>query len=67
MHELRDAGPGDRYLLCSDGLYTAITFDVLRDVMTTIADPADAVRELVDRANRSGGADNVACVVALVE
>ncbi|TNC27287.1 MerR family transcriptional regulator [Amycolatopsis alkalitolerans] len=62
--ELRDAEPGDRYLLCSDGLYTALTFEALREIVTGIPDPAAAVRELVERANRGGGADNVACVVA---
>jgi serine/threonine protein phosphatase PrpC len=62
--ELRDAEPGDRYLLCSDGLYTAITLDSLREVMAGMADPAEAVRELVERANRNGGADNIACIVA---
>lgn len=64
--ELREAEPGDRYLLCSDGLYTAVALDALREVMVTIADPADAVHELVERANRGGGADNVACILAEV-
>ncbi|GAB2979669.1 MerR family transcriptional regulator [Amycolatopsis acidiphila] len=62
--ELRDAEPGDRYLLCSDGLHTAVTLEALRQVMTDIADPAEAVHELVERANHNGGADNVACIVA---
>lgn len=62
--ELRDAEPGDRYLLCSDGLYTEVTLDVLQRVLANLADPAEAVHELVELANRNGGADNVACVVA---
>ncbi|WP_245783032.1 MerR family transcriptional regulator [Amycolatopsis sacchari] len=62
--ELRDAQPGDRYLLCSDGLYTALEPAALREVMTDVADPGEAVRELVDLANSRGGPDNIACVVA---
>ncbi|MTD56132.1 MerR family transcriptional regulator [Amycolatopsis pithecellobii] len=62
--ELRAAEPGDRYLLCSDGLHTAVTMDALHEVLATTADPQQTVRELVDSANRHGGADNVACVVA---
>jgi protein phosphatase len=62
--ELRDAEPGDRYLLCSDGLYTHVTLDALREVTAELADPAEAVHVLVERANRNGGTDNIACVVA---
>jgi protein phosphatase len=62
--ELHEAEPGDRYLLCSDGLYTAVTLDALQDVMLTLVEPAEAVQRLVELANRGGGADNIACIVA---
>jgi len=62
--ELRQAEAGDRYLLCSDGLHATTTPDALREVMATATEPADAVRELVGLANRRGGPDNIACVVA---
>jgi PPM family protein phosphatase len=62
--QLREAEPGDRYLLCSDGLHTAVSVDSLRNVLRTVPEPGDAVHELVELANRTGGADNVACVVA---
>lgn len=61
---LRDARPGDRYLLCSDGLSTVVPPEEVRHVVTTVDDPEHAVRELVERANRRGGPDNVSCVVA---
>ncbi|MDN6326240.1 MAG: protein phosphatase 2C domain-containing protein, partial [Corynebacterium sp.] len=32
---LRDAQPGDRYLLCSDGLSDPVSFDTIRDVLAT--------------------------------
>lgn len=59
-----DARPGDRYLLCSDGLTTVVPTDDIRQVITTADGPERAVRELVALANRSGGPDNVSCVVA---
>ncbi|MFE6285581.1 MerR family transcriptional regulator [Streptomyces sp. NPDC057877] len=61
---LHDARAGDRYLLCSDGLSTVVPTQEVRQVITATDDPEQAVRELVDRANRSGGPDNVSCVVA---
>ncbi|MFI6644241.1 MerR family transcriptional regulator [Streptomyces sp. NPDC050504] len=62
---LRDALPGDRYLLCSDGLHAAVADDAVREVLTaTAGDPDRAVRALVDLARAAGAPDNVACVVA---
>ncbi|MDU0294339.1 MerR family transcriptional regulator [Saccharothrix longispora] len=61
---LHDALPGDRYLLCTDGLHTVVRQDDLRDVLTGSAHPDDATRRLVELANAGGGPDNVVCVVA---
>ncbi|MFK4065735.1 MerR family transcriptional regulator [Streptomyces sp. NPDC029674] len=61
---LHDARPGDRYLLCSDGLSTVVPDAEVRRVLTTVEDPDDAVRALVGLANAMGGPDNVSCVVA---
>jgi len=62
--ELHDAAAGDRYLLCSDGLYTVVAADKLREVMSTVADREQVVGQLVDLANAGGGPDNISCVVA---
>ncbi|HVV09124.1 MerR family transcriptional regulator [Amycolatopsis sp.] len=62
--QLLDAEAGDRYLLCSDGLHAALDNETVRRVLQTTPEPEDAVRELVRLANDTGGADNVACVVA---
>jgi len=59
-----DAAPGDRYLLCSDGLTCVAAPDVIEEVLTTIDDPAAAVTRLIDLANEGGSPDNVTCVVA---
>ncbi|GHF10323.1 hypothetical protein GCM10017786_49990 [Amycolatopsis deserti] len=61
---LHDARDGDRYLLCSDGLYAAVPADTLSGELRAATTPGDAVGTLVDLANRRGGPDNIACVVA---
>lgn len=61
---LQDVQPGDRYLLCSDGLSAVVAEPEVREVVAGVADPQRAVAELVALANRAGGPDNVSCVVA---
>lgn len=60
----REAQVGDRYLLCSDGLSTVVSAETLHHTLTTVEDPEDVVRQLIDLANRGGGPDNITCVVA---
>jgi PPM family protein phosphatase len=62
--ELRDARPGDRYLLCSDGLHEVAPADAISRVLLTVADPDAAVAELVALAIANGGPDNITCIVA---
>ncbi|WP_242441169.1 MerR family transcriptional regulator [Streptomyces sp. CB02923] len=61
---LREARPGDRYLLCSDGLSAVVPSDAVRDVLGVASDPGRAVRDLVALAHDAGAPDNVSCVVA---
>jgi PPM family protein phosphatase len=61
---LHDAEPGDRYLLCSDGLSAVVPADRIRAVVAAAADPEQAVQGLIALANAAGGPDNVSCVVA---
>ncbi|GAA2098130.1 Stp1/IreP family PP2C-type Ser/Thr phosphatase [Actinomadura alba] len=61
---LREAKVGDRYLLCSDGLSGVVSAETIHQVLTGVADPEQAVRQLIDLANRGGGPDNITCVVA---
>ncbi|MFI5688338.1 MerR family transcriptional regulator [Streptomyces sp. NPDC051636] len=63
---LHDARPGDRYLLCSDGLSGVVPDDEIRRLLTADPDPDRAVHALIDAANAAGGPDNVSCVVAEV-
>lgn len=58
-----EALPGDRYLLCSDGLSDPVSIDTMRDILNAY-DPATAADRLVEMALRGGGPDNVTVVVA---
>ena len=58
--------PGDRYLLCSDGLSDLVEdLEILELVRGTASDEA-AVGALVDAANDRGGKDNITVVLARV-
>ncbi|GAA3212820.1 PP2C family serine/threonine-protein phosphatase [Actinocorallia longicatena] len=61
---LREAQVGDRYLLCSDGLSGVVSAETIHQVLTAQPDPEQAIRQLIDLANRGGGPDNITCVVA---
>ena len=58
---------GDIYLLCSDGLTNEIEEDEILAVLSTSEDPTEAARELITRANRAGGRDNVTVVIVMVD
>jgi len=60
---IREARPGDRYLLCSDGLSPVVGTEAIRDVLVSAADPSEAVRQLVALAEDAGGPDNVSVIV----
>ena len=55
--------PGDRVLLCSDGLHGMITDDQITGILTAEADPRRAAEHLIEAANRAGGVDNITVVV----
>ncbi|MGW7380152.1 MerR family transcriptional regulator [Streptomyces sp. NPDC054794] len=62
--KLHDALPGDRYLLCSDGLSGVVPDDRITRLLSAAPAPDTAVRTLIAEANAAGGPDNVSCVVA---
>ncbi|TQM37966.1 PP2C family protein-serine/threonine phosphatase [Pseudonocardia cypriaca] len=63
-----DGVPGDRYLICSDGVTAVLEDAQLQEVLAGVAEPEAAVAELIARANAGGGPDNITCIVAdLVE
>lgn len=58
--------PGDRFLLCSDGL-TGVVDDALLGSLLQELEPEEAVTTLVDVANLRGGPDNISVIVAQVD
>jgi PPM family protein phosphatase len=58
-----DLQPGDRILLCSDGLHGVVDDATLGAILTDHPDPVEACRVLIDAANRGGGPDNITAVV----
>ena len=60
---IREAVPGDRWLLCSDGLSGPVTAETIGEVLAGVADPGQAADQLIDLALRAGGPDNVTAVV----
>jgi PPM family protein phosphatase len=60
---LEDAHPGDRFLLCSDGLPREVKDDHIASILRRLRDPNEAAKELVDEAKRRGGNDNITVVV----
>jgi PPM family protein phosphatase len=62
--QLHEARPGDRYLLCTDGLHEVAPADAVATVLRSAADPEEAVAGLVALAIEGGGPDNVTCIVA---
>jgi len=58
--------PGDRFLLCSDGLTRELSDPVIAEVLE-IPDPLAAVDTLVDNALYRGGGDNITVAVVDVD
>jgi PPM family protein phosphatase len=60
---VREARPGDRYLLCTDGLTDVVSAETIGETLR-IPDPQEAADRLVELALRGGGPDNVTVIVA---
>lgn len=57
------AEPGDRMLVCSDGLSGELDAERLRRVLAETADPQEAATRLVHEAMVRGGRDNITAVI----
>ncbi len=63
-YSVRQVLPGDRYLICSDGLSGVVSADTIADTMRQYADPQQCVERLVQLALRGGGPDNITVIIA---
>jgi serine/threonine protein phosphatase PrpC len=61
---VRETRPGDRYLLCSDGLSGVVSEDTIRDTLAAEVSTDVAVERLVELALKGGGPDNITAIVA---
>jgi PPM family protein phosphatase len=55
--------PGDRLLLCTDGLTSMVSEQAIEEVLRAVPDPQEAAERLVRLANEGGGTDNTTVVV----
>jgi PPM family protein phosphatase len=56
------AQAGDTFLICSDGLTTMLDDDHIERLLARATSMPNAVRALVDEANRAGGRDNISVI-----
>ncbi|KIZ19053.1 MerR family transcriptional regulator [Streptomyces natalensis] len=61
--QLLEARPGERYLLCTDGISGVVPAESLAAALAAAPTPQDAVREVIALAHEAGAPDNVGCAV----
>ena len=59
--------PGDRVLLCSDGLYNMISLTEMKKILAAEPDDEKVCERMVALANENGGADNITVVIMTPE
>jgi PPM family protein phosphatase len=60
--------PGERYLLCSDGLFTVVPDSRIAEILGNKKAPLDAIaRTLVAAANEAGGPDNITALILQID
>ncbi|MGI5212519.1 BofC C-terminal domain-containing protein [Plantactinospora sp. CA-290183] len=63
-YSVRQVLPGDRYLICSDGLSGVVSAETIADALRDYPDPQHCVERLVQLALRGGGPDNITVIIA---
>lgn len=58
--------PGDRFVLCSDGVTDGIDDDQLKSFLESHDDPKEAAEAIVPAAEKGGSKDNITCIVVHV-
>lgn len=61
---VRETRPGDRWMLCSDGLSGVVSRSTIEETLKEIENPGDCADALVSLALAAGAPDNVTCVIA---
>ena len=63
----QDVHPGDRLLICTDGLSNMVEQDTLAELLSRAGSPQEAADRLVAQASRNGGTDNITAIVARLD
>ena len=63
---LVDVQPGDRFLLCSDGVIDGLHETRVRELLTQIPNPQQAAEEIVAASLAGGSRDNITAIVVCV-
>ncbi|MGC4852239.1 PP2C family protein-serine/threonine phosphatase [Micromonospora sp. DT4] len=63
-YSVRQVLPGDRYLICSDGLSGVVSAETIGEALREYTDPQQCVERLVQLALRGGGPDNITVIIA---
>jgi protein phosphatase len=59
--------PGDRLLLCSDGLSGMITDEEILQISRSQPNPAEACKALIEAAKKAGGYDNITAIIVQID
>jgi protein phosphatase len=62
-YHCREIQPGNRLLLCSDGLWSMVNDEQIHEVLMGAEAAEQATHTLVQMANEAGGTDNITAVV----
>ena len=59
--------PGDRYVLCSDGVTDGVNDAQLQELLRSASEPQPAAEAIVAAAQQGGSRDNITCIVVFVD
>jgi serine/threonine protein phosphatase PrpC len=65
--KILDTRPGDRWLLCSDGLSSYVSEERLQTILATVPSPQNAADRMVKESLDHGAPDNVTVVIADID
>lgn len=55
--------PGDKFLICSDGVTDGANAATIADLLGSVDDPQQAAEKIVEAAQQGGSRDNISCIV----